>query len=81
MKDMSGCCFDDQVTMDVDDDQGMSAAATLPAPWAIDVAPAELPTFENITYPALQPATVEARGSPPLSAQRPIYLRNCVFRN
>lgn len=81
MKEMAGCCFDDQVKMDVDDDQGTSVAATVPAAWFVVFAPLEQPSFEVIQYAATDKQPASGRGSPPLLPDCPIYLRNCVFRN
>jgi hypothetical protein len=81
MQEMAGCCFDDQVKMDVDDDQGASVAAPLPAAWLVMLAPVEQPSYEVIQYPASDKQPVSVRGSPPPLPDCPIYLRNCVFRN
>jgi hypothetical protein len=81
MQEMAGCCFDDQVKMAVDDDQGASVAASLPAAWLVMQAPVEQPSFDVIQYPASDKRPVSVRGSPPPLPDCPIYLRNCVFRN
>lgn len=81
MKEMAGCCFDDQVKMDVDDDQGASVAASLPEAWTMMLAPLEQASFEVVQYPVTYQSAVAVRGSPPLLKHCPIYLRNCVFRN
>lgn len=81
MQEMAGCCFDDQVKMDVDDDQGASMAASVPAAWIVMLAPLEQTSFEVVQYPASNKQPVTVRGSPPPLPDCPIYLRNCVFRN
>jgi hypothetical protein len=81
MQEMAGCCFDDQVKMDVDDDKGASVTATIPAACFVVFAPLEQPSFDVIQYAATDKQPISVRGSPPPLPDCPIYLRNCVFRN
>lgn len=77
---MAGCCQDQQVSIDLDDDQGVANTASVPAPVEWELHPMLNWTIEPLlmTGEAMQPDT---RGSPPLASAVPVYLRNCVFRN
>lgn len=78
-KTMPGCCNDQQVSIDVDDDQGLANGVVVPA--QTDVT---LPEFTivvaNPIYSYTASATANIRGSPPTSSV-PLYLFNQVFRN
>lgn len=78
-KTMPGCCIDDQVTIDTDDDQGSAHTVAVPE------APVALlqHSFATVTVPVYNSnssANAAIRGSPPLHTV-PLYLANCVFRN
>jgi hypothetical protein len=77
---MAGCCQDQQVSMDVDDDQGVASTASVPSPAVLYTAPVF--AWESTTA-LLQADQIipDTRGSPPASPAVPIYLRNRVFRN
>jgi hypothetical protein len=81
MSEMSGCCQNDMLTMDVDDDQGLVTTATLP----------EIVSHPHLLYEgsiAFTQTAVSAdnkatpiRGGPPLGTIIPTYLLIQVFRN
>jgi len=78
-KTMPGCCNDQQVSIDVDDDQGLSSTATIPAQPDVDVPAYQVAAPTVLT--SLHTASIaNIRGSPPNSSV-PIYLFNQVFRN
>ncbi|MCU0396216.1 MAG: hypothetical protein MUF29_09920 [Chitinophagaceae bacterium] len=79
--DMPGCCYDQELHMDVDEDQGAASPGGLPAPM---LQLAEMPVLSwEYTVPATSSiqSQTEARGSPPPLSPIPLYLRNQVFRN
>jgi hypothetical protein len=76
---MPGCCNDQQVSIDVDDNQGVTNGVIIPAQPEF-----ELPGFSialsSVVFSANVQAVANIRGSPPTSSV-PIYLFNQVFRN
>ncbi|MCA0382080.1 MAG: hypothetical protein LCH58_07975 [Bacteroidetes bacterium] len=78
-KTMPGCCIDDQINIDTDDNQGSAHTVAVPE---VPVALLQH-SFATITVPVYNSnSTTNAaiRGSPPLHTV-PLYLANCVFRN
>jgi hypothetical protein len=78
-KTMPGCCNDQQVSIDVDDDQGLAAGAIVPSQPDLEV-PAYQVTIPTVFTSANSTSISNIRGSPPNSSV-PIYLFNQVFRN